>query len=141
MHDFTPFTGLIGGLLIGLASTLMLWLNGRITGISHIAGHMTTSPAGDRLWRLMFVIGLLVGALLYFHLGGHPPVQRSGMPLSLLALSGLLVGFGTSLANGCTSGHGVCGLARLSPRSGVATLVFLVTGIISAVIFHGLLGL
>ncbi len=141
MHNFTPLTGIIGGLLIGLASTLLLGLNGRIAGISHIAGHILTAPTGDRGWRFMFVIGLLAGALLYFHFGGHPPLERKGMPMGLLALSGLLVGFGTSLANGCTSGHGVCGLARLSPRSVVATLVFLITGIFSAVIFHGLLGL
>lgn len=124
MEDFTPVSGLVGGLLIGLAVTLMLLLNGRIAGISGIVGGLLAPKGGDRGWRVAFVAGLLLGALAYIlAMGGPAPVNVLASPPAILA-GGLLVGFGTRLGSGCTSGHGLCGMARLSRRSIVATAVF-----------------
>jgi uncharacterized membrane protein YedE/YeeE len=117
--------GLVGGGLIGLAAVLLLALNGRIAGISGILGGMITANApSERWWRLAFISGLILGA-------GLVGLARGGLPLELqargpiLLLAGLLVGVGTRLGSGCTSGHGVCGLARRSPRSLAATLLFM----------------
>ena len=124
MEDFTPVSGLVGGLLIGLAVTLMMLLNGRIAGISGIVGGLVTPKAGDTGWRVAFVAGLLLGALAYIlAVGGRTPVEVLASPPVIL-IGGLLVGFGTRLGSGCTSGHGLCGLARFSRRSIVATAVF-----------------
>lgn len=124
MENFTPVSGLVGGLLIGLAVTLMLLLNGRIAGISGIVGGLVTPKAGDTGWRVAFVVGLLLGALAYIlAVGGPAPVDVLASPPAIL-VGGLLVGFGTRLGSGCTSGHGLCGLARFSRRSMVATAVF-----------------
>ncbi|MBI2182172.1 MAG: YeeE/YedE family protein [Deltaproteobacteria bacterium] len=118
--------GLLGGALIGLAAALLLLLNGRIAGISGILGGVIKSNvAGERSWRAAFILGLVGGAALdAFMRGGLPLRMQAAGPTLLLA--GLLVGFGTRLASGCTSGHGVCGLARRSPRSLVATMIFMV---------------
>jgi len=122
--DFTPVNGLIGGLLIGLAVALMLLLNGRIAGVSGIVGGLVNSKAGDTGWRAAFVIGLPLGALAYILVAGGPaPVDVLASPPAIL-IGGLLVGFGTRMGSGCTSGHGLCGLALLSRRSVVATAVF-----------------
>jgi uncharacterized membrane protein YedE/YeeE len=122
--DFTPVSGLIGGLLIGLAVALMLLLNGRIAGVSGIVGGLVNPKAGDTGWRAAFVIGLPVGALAYVLVAGGPtPVDVLASPPVIL-IGGLLVGFGTRMGSGCTSGHGLCGLALLSWRSVVATAVF-----------------
>jgi uncharacterized membrane protein YedE/YeeE len=122
--DFTPISGLIGGLLIGLAVALTLLLNGRIAGISGIVGGLVNLKAGDKGWRAAFVIGLPVGALAYILVAGGPaPVNVLASPPAIL-VGGLLVGFGTRMGSGCTSGHGLCGLALLSWRSVVATAVF-----------------
>ena len=124
MEDFTPVSGLVGGILIGLAVTLMLLLNGRIAGISGIVGGLLTPKDGDTGWRVAFVVGLLAGALAYIlAAGGSAPVDVLASPPAIL-VGGLLVGFGTRLGSGCTSGHGLCGMARLSRRSMVATTVF-----------------
>lgn len=124
MGDFTPISGLIGGLLIGLAVALTLLLNGRIAGISGIVGGLVNLKAGDKGWRAAFVIGLPVGALAYILVAGGPaPVNVLASPPAIL-VGGLLVGFGTRMGSGCTSGHGLCGLALLSWRSVVATAVF-----------------
>ncbi len=124
MEDFTPVSGLIGGLLIGLAVTLMLLLNGRIAGISGIVGGLLNTKGGDLGWRVAFVAGLLLGALAYVvAAGARAPVEVLASPPAIL-VGGLLVGFGTSLGSGCTSGHGLCGLARFSRRSVAATAVF-----------------
>ena len=124
MEDFTPVSGLVGGLLIGLAVTLMLLLNGRIAGISGIVGGLLAPKDGDTGWRVAFVAGLLLGSLAYILAMGVPaPVDVLASPPSILT-GGLLVGFGTRLGSGCTSGHGLCGMARLSRRSIVATAVF-----------------
>jgi uncharacterized membrane protein YedE/YeeE len=129
MTHFTPWAALTGGALIGLAAVLLLWFNGRIAGISGIAGGLWFAPRGDRAWRWLFLLGLMLGAGLWALLSPTPLAPRRGFPVSLLLLAGLLVGYGTSLAGGCTSGHGVCGMARLSPRSLAATGVFMLTAV------------
>ena len=123
MQDFTPIGGFAGGLLIGLAVALMLFLNGRVAGISGIVGGLITLRLRENAWRLAFVAGLVLGALAYVWAAGAAPVRVvSSLPAVLV--SGLLVGFGTRLGSGCTSGHGLCGMARLSRRSLVATATF-----------------
>jgi len=123
--------GFLGGMLIGLAAVLLLALNGRIAGVSGILSGAVTAPDRfDRSWRLLFILGLLAGAALYRFFSGALPVQiETSMPT--LVVAGLLVGFGTRLGSGCTSGHGVCGLARLSPRSLAATITFMVFGMLT----------
>lgn len=140
MSEFTPISALAGGLLIGGAATLLLWLNGRIAGVSSIASGLLAFTRGDVLWRLLFLGGLVAGAGLYYALFGNAPTARPDFPVWLLGVGGVLVGFGTSLGSGCTSGHGVCGLGRLSVRSLVATTIFLVTGIITAVVVRHVFG-
>ncbi|MCA0243041.1 MAG: YeeE/YedE family protein [Proteobacteria bacterium] len=138
---FTPLAAVAGGALIGLAAVLLFGLVGRIAGISGIVGGLLDRrPAGGRGWRVAFVLGLVAGAALAGAvLGGRFGAPRMGYPPLLLLAGGLLVGYGTALARGCTSGHGVCGLARLSPRSLAAVAVFLATGIATAVLLrHGL---
>ncbi|MFT4198693.1 MAG: YeeE/YedE thiosulfate transporter family protein [Pseudoxanthomonas sp.] len=126
MSHFTPAGALIGGSLVGLAATLLLWFNGRIAGVS---GILNSAVAERGVWRWPFLLGLVIGAGVFALLGGPVPVPRTGFPAWLLVVAGVLVGYGTALGNGCTSGHGVCGLARLSPRSLVAVVVFLGTAI------------
>lgn len=122
MEDFTPVGGLVGGLLIGLAVALMLLLNGRVAGISGIVGGLLTLRTGDAVWRAAFVAGLVLGALGYLSATDVP--VRVLAPLPAVLAGGLLVGFGTRLGSGCTSGHGLCGMARLSRRSVAATATF-----------------
>jgi len=121
--------GLIGGILIGLATVLLLALNGRIAGISGIVnGLIASQERSERLWRLLFILGIISGAAIYRLFYGPLRIQVEASAPMLLA-AGLLVGFGTRLGSGCTSGHGVCGIARLSPRSTLATLIFIIFGI------------
>jgi len=127
MENFTPVSALIGGVLIGTAVTLLLWLNGRVAGISSIAGGLLPPVRGDAGWRIAFLCGLAIGAALWRATGGAPQAIEVTGSLPVLLAGGLLVGFGTRVGGGCTSGHGVCGLARLSPRSLVATLIFMAT--------------
>lgn len=141
MSSFTPWSALAGGALIGLAAVLLLWCNGRIAGISGIAGGLWFAPHGERAWRWLFLVGLALGAGAWALLAPAAPPPRQGFPLSLLLLAGLLVGYGTSLGGGCTSGHGVCGLARLSPRSLVATAVFMASAAATTYVVRHLLGL
>ena len=124
MENFTPVSGLIGGLLIGLAAALLLLLNGRISGISGIVGGLVITKSSNAGWRVAFVAGLLLGALDYVLTKGGAITVTMQASLPVLVVAGLLVGFGTRLGSGCTSGHGVCGIARLSKRSIVATSVF-----------------
>jgi len=127
LSHFTPWASLAGGLLIGLAAALLLHLNGRIAGISGLLGGLLRSTPGERGWRLAFLLGLLAAPLLWLTLGRPlQPQIDAGYPA--LVLAGLLVGVGTRYGSGCTSGHGVCGIARLSPRSLVATLSFMAAG-------------
>lgn len=127
MADFA--TPLLGGILIGLAALVLMAVNGRIAGISGILGGLLfPSPAPDRAWRLAFLAGLVAGPFLAASLAGRDLVAAPVVSLGMLATGGLLVGIGTTLGGGCTSGHGVCGMARLSPRSLVATAAFMATG-------------
>lgn len=125
---FTPWASLGGGLLIGLAAALLLLASGRIAGISGILGGLVPPRAGESAWRLAFVAGLLVAPAVLF-LAGVRGETRLGAGPGVIALAGLLVGLGTSYASGCTSGHGVCGIARLSPRSLIATALFMGAGL------------
>ena len=129
----------LGGAIIGVASVLLLWLNGRIAGISGITNGVFSQSGGERSWRLAFVAGLMLGGLLYTNLTGTPLITREGFPMSLIIAAGLLVGFGTSLGSGCTSGHGVCGISRLSVRSLVATCVFVAVGMLTATVLAQLM--
>jgi uncharacterized protein len=129
--DFTLISGLTGGLLIGLAVALTLLLNGRIAGISGIVGGLVNPKAGDTGWRVAFVIGLPLGALGYILVVGEAtPVEVLASPPAIL-IGGLLVGFGTRMGSGCTSGHGLCGLALFSWRSVVATAVFFMVAMLT----------
>jgi len=128
MHNFTPIASLLGGLLIGLGASAMLLLNGRIAGISGILAGVLKPVRGDTLWGGCFLGGLFAGGLLLRLF--MPRAFDFGVirPFPILIVAGLLVGFGTRLGSGCTSGHGVCGISRLSPRSLLATITFIATG-------------
>lgn len=130
MAEFDWLPALAGGIMIGLAATLLLAGSGRIAGISGILGGALERPGGDTLWRWLFLAGLLAGAAVHQWLEPGAVEARTGFPVWALLAAGLLVGIGTRMGSGCTSGHGVCGLARLSPRSGVATAVFVVVAMI-----------
>ncbi len=131
MENFTPISGLIGGLLIGLAATLLLLLNGRLSGISGIVGGLLAPKSSEVGWRVAFVAGLMVGALAYVLATGSALAVTMQASLPVLVVAGLMVGFGTRLGSGCTSGHGLCGIARLSKRSIVATSVFFVVAMLT----------
>lgn len=120
---------LAGGALIGCSATLLLACNGRIAGISGIVNGIYPNSGFERGWRLLFLASLVGGAAVAFHFFPGSRAHRTGFPSSLLVVAGLLVGFGTRMGNGCTSGHGVCGLGRLSIRSLVAVLTFVVVAI------------
>lgn len=128
MTSFTPLSASIGGLLIGLSTLLLLLLQGRVAGISGILGGALAFRRGEILWRFAFIAGLIIAPLVYAVLMGRLPPLVVTHSAALLVCAGLLVGFGTRMGSGCTSGHGVCGIARLSRRSIVATLVFMATG-------------
>jgi uncharacterized membrane protein YedE/YeeE len=133
------FLALIGGLLIGLAAGLLWFLNGRILGVSGIIGGLFTFSRADTLWRATFLGGLLSGGVLmyYFNPQSFEMIQ---MPSAALVIAGFLVGFGTRLGNGCTSGHGVCGISRISMRSILATLLFMGVGILTVSFVRHVLG-
>jgi uncharacterized membrane protein YedE/YeeE len=138
MAPFDPLSAAIGGALIGLAATLLMLLTGRIAGISGILGDLLESGSSDRAWRLAFAAGL-IAAPLVLALGGHA-LANPVMPNSIIiAIAGLLVGIGTRLGSGCTSGHGICGISRLSPRSIAATVTFMaVAMLVVAIMRHAL---
>lgn len=131
---------LLGGVLVGLAASWLLLGNGRVAGIAGILAGLLRPAAGETGWRLAFVAGLLAGGAVLAVL--HPAALEVRAPVSrpFLALAGLLVGYGTRLGNGCTSGHGVCGVSRLAPRSLVATATFLATGAMTVALLHPVLG-
>jgi uncharacterized protein len=139
MADFTPGLSLLGGTLIGAAAALMLVANGRIAGISGIVGGLLRAARDETSWRALFVGGLLAGGLL-LRLVAPDAIGPTVVGLPLLVVAGLLVGFGTQLGSGCTSGHGVCGVARLSPRSLVATATFMTAGALTTYVLRHLLG-
>jgi len=127
---FTPWQSAIGGVVIGVAAALLVLVNGRIAGISGIVGALLQPRRGDVAWRVAFVGGLVLAPLAYAAIGLRPEIRiDSGYPALIVA--GLLVGIGTRYAGGCTSGHGVCGISRLSLRSLVATLTFMIAGCVT----------
>jgi uncharacterized membrane protein YedE/YeeE len=137
MSTFDPMSALFGGALIGLASALLMLSNGRIAGISGILGGVLTT-AGDKIWRLCFIAGLIVAPIILGLLGRALPEPQMPASWLLIVVAGALVGFGARYGGGCTSGHGVCGIARLSARSIVATAIFMVTAIVVvAITRHG----
>jgi uncharacterized membrane protein YedE/YeeE len=140
MDSVIIYRALGGGVMIGGAAVLLLLFNGRIAGVSNIAGSLPFSAKGDRWWRVLFLLGLVVGAGIFYLAFGDAPVARPNFPAWLLAIAGVLVGFGTSLGNGCTSGHGVCGLGRLSKRSFISVVIFLSAGIVAAVVTRHIFG-
>ena len=138
-NHFTPGLSLAGGVLLGLASALFILVNGRILGISGILGGLLIPKAGDVAWRVAFVLGLLAAPMLYAGLRG-PGEVRIEAGWGTVVAAGLLVGIGTRYASGCTSGHGVCGLSRLSPRSLVATVSFMAAGFVVVYLVRHALG-
>ncbi|MED5369473.1 MAG: YeeE/YedE family protein [Myxococcota bacterium] len=132
MENFTPVASTLGGILIGLAAAAMLLFNGRIAGISGITGGLLRKDSGDKAWRLWFLGGLIAGGLIMVALRPETFADTLDLPLWAPAVAGLLVGVGTRMGNGCTSGHGVCGLPRFSKRSFAAVCTFMFTGGISA---------
>ena len=139
-NAFTPWASLGGGALIGLAAAMFLLLNGRIAGISGVLGGLLKPVKGDITWRVAFIAGLVLAPLLYLLLAEWPATQIDAS-WGALVLAGLLVGVGTRYGGGCTSGHGVCGLSRLSPRSAVATLLFMAAGFATVFVMRHLLGI
>jgi len=135
---FTPVSALVGGALIGLAATLLYMALGRIAGISGILNTAIEQRA-DRGWRIAFLLGLIGGASPWFAFGIDVPTPRADVPMPWLIGAGLLVGFGTRLGNGCTSGHGICGLARLSKRSLVAVATFMGAGFVTVFVLRHVL--
>ncbi len=131
---------LTGGALIGLAASLHLIMNGRVTGISGILNGTLEKPTPSHLWRYFFILGLLVGGASAAVMFPEYFINSSGRSLSQTVIAGLLVGYGTVMANGCTSGHGVCGISRLSPRSLVATITFMFFGFLTANVVYFLVG-
>lgn len=139
MSTWTLLSAAAGGVLIGAAAVLLWWWNGRTAGVSGIAGGLWFGRGGDRAWRWMFLGGLALGTALWVAWSGHVPRPRPQFPALALGVAGLLVGYGTARAGGCTSGHGVCGLARLSLRSLVATSVFLASALLTTYVVRHLL--
>jgi len=141
MENFTPVSALIGGAFIGLSAVIMLAGNGRIAGISGILGGAISSRGDERRWRILFLAGLLIATLLYQFASSSPITIETQASSELLVIAGLLVGFGTRLGSGCTSGHGICGIARFSKRSFAATVTFMLFGFITVYVTRHLLEL
>jgi uncharacterized protein len=141
MENFTPVSALLGGLMIGAAAALLLVLNGRIAGISGILGGLLRPSRQEIGWRVAFLVGLVSAPFVFIAVTGNLPAVTLDTPFGIVVLAGLLVGFGTRLGSGCTSGHGVCGIGRASPRSLAATGVFMATAITTVFLMrHGLGG-
>ena len=135
--NFTPINSLLGGIFIGLAATILLFANGRIMGISGILGDIISFKEKDQIsWRIVFVIGVLIGPFLYLMIFQDFKSEMVADRI-LLIQAGLLVGLGTSIGSGCTSGHGICGISRLSIRSIVATFIFVVSGVVTVYFIGG----
>lgn len=141
LENFSPLDGLLGGVLIGAGAVMFMALNGRIAGISGILGGLLDAGGIEFSWRISFLAGLLAAPLFYgLIIGGLPKITIEGGMMTMV-LGGLFVGFGTRLGSGCTSGHGVCGMARLSPRSIAATLVFMLCGFATVFLMRHVWGL
>lgn len=134
MENFTPVSALIGGMLLGISTAMLLFFNGRIAGISGIASGLFVPNKSDWQWRVVFILGMAIGGLIYQIILGNISVATIVTDRSTLLIAGLLVGVGATLGSGCTSGHGICGIARFSPRSIVATLIFMSTAMVTVYI-------
>lgn len=139
VENFTPISALLGGALIGLSITILLLFNGRMAGISGIMNGLFKNSRSEVVWRFVFLSGLIIGALLFQFISPDFFTPRQGYPIWLVAIGGFLVGIGTSLGNGCTSGHGICGIANLSKRSIFSTLTFMASGMVTVFIIRHLL--
>ena len=131
MQNFTPVSALLGGTFIGVSALILFWFNGRIAGISSIMSGLLTTRSTNRHWRLAFLSGLLIGAAIWQGFYPESINLRQNYPLALILGGGFLVGFGTRIGSGCTSGHGICGIALLSRRSIFATLTFMSSGLLT----------
>ena len=140
MPNFTPISALVGGILIGVSAALLLLLNGRIAGISGIIAGLVQSDRREIAWRAAFLGGVLLAPFFYVLFGGSLPRVFISSSAGLIVVAGLLVGFGTRLGSGCTSGHGVCGISRGSPRSLVATGIFMITAVVTVFLTHHVIG-
>lgn len=140
MENFTPVSASLGGALIGLSAVMLMAFNGRIAGISGVFSGAAFAKPGDRSWRIFFVIGLVAAPLVYTLASGIQPAFEMSATWPVIIAGGLLVGFGTRLGSGCTSGHGVCGLSRLSPRSFVAVGLFMAAGMATVAGVRALVG-
>lgn len=137
-EHFTPWASLAGGIMLGVAAAIFILVNGRILGVSGIVGGLLPPSRGDWAWRLCFVAGVLLAPVLY-RLVATPAAVRIDAGPEMIVIAGLLVGLGTRYGSGCTSGHGVCGLSRLSPRSMVATATFMAAGFVTVFIIRHVL--
>lgn len=141
MENFTPVSSLFGGLLIGISITILLLFNGRIAGISHIMSGLFHAQKNETTWRITFLLGLVLGAFIFqlFSTETSPPTLPHS--LWLMSIGGFIVGIGTRLSSGCTSGHGICGIAQLSKRSIYATLIFMASGMLTVYCIKHLQGI
>lgn len=139
LANFSPWTSLGGGLVIGLAVSILILFNGRIAGISGIVGGLFKPTKNETAWRWAFILGLIIAPIVYGLLTAMPAVEVSASYWQLI-LAGLLVGIGTRYASGCTSGHGICGIARLSRRSSIATLLFMTSGMAVVYVMRHVIG-
>lgn len=138
-NNFTPWTALAGGAIIGISAALFILLNGRIAGITGIIGGLFNPEKGDLAWRIAFTLGLIIAPIVWLLFDKLPEINIDA-DYELLIIAGLIVGYGARLGSGCTSGHGVCGISRLSPRSIIATLAFMGTGFFTVFVARHLLG-
>ncbi|MGE0668036.1 MAG: YeeE/YedE family protein [Sphingomonadales bacterium] len=137
--NFTPVPALIGGALIGLSAVLLMLSSGRIAGISGILGGLLPPTAGDTTWRLAFIVGLMLGGLVFAYLGDLSSIEIEA-ETPLLIAAGLIVGVGTRLGSGCTSGHGICGVGRMSPRGLIATAIFVGVAMVTVFVTRHVIG-
>ena len=140
MANFTPLSAAIGGALIGLSAVLLMLLTGRIAGISGIFGGLLNPDSRDRGWRIAFIAGLILAPLLAGWIGYGMPTPKLPPSWTVIIAAGLLVGFGSRMGDGCTSGHGICGIARLSGRSIAATVIFMLTAVATVAVTRHMLG-
>jgi uncharacterized membrane protein YedE/YeeE len=141
VENFTPISSLLGGILIGISIIILLLFNGRMAGISGIMNGLFNSPKNEAIWRLTFLLGLILGAFLFQTFTQKIVIPSHPHSLWLMSIGGFLVGIGTRLGSGCTSGHGICGIANLSKRSIYATLIFMSAGIITVYFVKHIQGL
>jgi uncharacterized membrane protein YedE/YeeE len=140
LENFTPISALLGGALIGLSASLLLLLNGRMAGISGIMTGLLNSPLKAKIWRSLFLLGLIIGAASFQFFSDGSLTLREDYPVWAIIVGGFLVGLGTRMGSGCTSGHGICGISHFSIRSMIATVTFMASGMITVFIFKHILG-